>query len=115
MPFPTRSPRSKPPARRRTLYFRSFTFRRAVSSTRPRDFDRMLGRLLQSPVDDARAIFRVAGVPLRLPLIAEMANGHAVGRDCPPARRIASGDDLVGFIRVIVGDRFEHRLVLHSI
>jgi hypothetical protein len=26
-----------------------------------------------------------------------MTNGDAVGRDCPPARRIASGGDLIGF------------------
>ena len=74
-----------------------------------------LRRLLQSPADDACPIFRVAGVPLRHPLIAEMAYGDALGRDCPPARRIASGDDLIRFIRGIVGNRFEHRLVLgHS-
>src|SRR6516165_9940446 len=41
---------------------------------------------LQSPADDARPIVRVAGVPLRLPLITEMANGDAVGRDCRQSR-----------------------------
>ena len=48
-----------------------------------------------------------------IPLSPKMANGDALGRDCPPARRIAGGDDLIGF-RIIVGVRIEHRLSLDS-